>query len=194
MRRGLLVALLFITLLAAAACNRLEPASLDPGLDFSDPDVGGGVGIDSGPQTPIPLASPTNEASPRLDATAEALATFPPATATPTPLPIDTPAPVAAPLETPVPPTAEATATPAPSATPESAGEIIHTVQPGENLFQIGLRYGLSWVAIAEFNGLANADALSVGQELRIPPTPTPTTEARAAAPVVAGLPDGSID
>ncbi len=190
MRRGLLVALLFITLLAVAACNRLEPASPDPGLDFSDPDVGGGVGIDSGPQTPIPLVSPTNEASPRLDATAAALATFPPATATPTPLPLDTPVAT----DTPASPTAEATATPAPSATPESAGAIIHTVQPGENLFQIGLRYGLSWVAIAEFNGLANADALSVGQELRIPPTPTPTTEARSAAPVVAGLPDGSVD
>jgi len=190
MRRRLLAALLFITLLAAAACNRLEPASLDPGLDFSDPDVGGGVGIDSGPQTPIPLVSPTNEASPRLDATAAALATFPPATATPTPLPLDTPVAT----DTPASPTAEATATPAPSATPESAGAIIHTVQPGENLFQIGLRYGLSWVAIAEFNGLANADALSVGQELRIPPTPTPTTEARSAAPVVAGLPDGSVD
>ena len=187
MRRGLSVALLFITLLAAAACNRLEPPSLDPGLDFSDPDVGGGVGMESGPQTPIPLASPTKEASPRLDAAAAALATFPPAT----PTPLDTPAPpateAAAPVETP-PPTAEATAT------PESAGEIIHTVQPGETLFQIDLRYGLSWVAIAEFNGLANADALSVGQELRIPPTPTPTAEARAAAPVVAGLPDGPVD
>ena len=190
MRRRLLAALLLIPLLAAAACNRLEPAPLDPGLDFSDPQVGGGVGIDSGPQTPIPLASPTKEASPRLDATAAALATFPPATATP--LPADTPAPpateVLSPVETPAPPTVEATAT------PESAGEIIHTVQPGENLFQIGLRYGLSWVAIAEFNGLANADALSVGQELRIPPTPTPTAEAWAAAPVVAGLPDGSVD
>ena len=183
MRQRLLAALLLIPLLAVAACNRLEPAPLDPGLDFSDPEVGGGVGIDSGPQTPIPLASPTKEASPRLDATAAALATFPPATATP--LPADTPAPpateVLSPVETPAPPTVEATAT------PESAGEIIHTVQPGENLFQIGLRYGLSWVAIAEFNGLANADALSVGQELRIPPTPTPTAEARAAAPVVAG-------
>mgnify|MGYP003382332794 CR=1 FL=1 len=72
MRRRLLAALLLIPLLAVAACNRLEPAPLDPGLDFSDPEVGGGVGIDSGPQTPIPLASPTKEASPRLDATAAA--------------------------------------------------------------------------------------------------------------------------
>lgn len=191
MRRRLLAVLLFIALLSAAACDRLEPASPDPGLDFSDPDVGGGVGVDNGPETPIPTATPTNESSPRLDATAEALATFPPASPTlaataapPTaaPLPTETPAPV----ETPLPPAAEATAEPAPSTTPESAGEIIHIVQPGENLYRIGLQYGLSWAAIAEYNGITNADAISAGQELRIPPTPTPTAEARSDAPVVA--------
>lgn len=192
MRRGLLVALLFITLLAVAACNRLEPASPDPGLDFSDPDVGGGVGIDDGPETPIPTAAPTNEASPRLDATAEALATFPPVTATPAALPVDTPAPVETPLETPPPPATEAT--PAPSATPEEAGLIVHTVQPGETLFHIGLQYGLSWVAIAEFNGISNPDAIDVGQEIRIPPTPTPTAEARSIAPIVADRSGRSVD
>lgn len=192
MRRGLLVALLFITLLAAAACNRLEPTAPDPGLDFSDPDVGGGVGIDDGPETPIPTAAPTNEASPRLDATAEALATFPPATATPTILSIDTPVPVETPLETPPPPATEAT--PAPSATPEEAGLIVHTVQPGETLFHIGLQYGLSWVVIAEFNGILNPDAIDVGQEIRIPPTPTPTAEARSIAPIVAERSGRSVD
>lgn len=192
MRRGLLVALLFITLLAVAACNRLEPASPDPGLDFSDPDVGGGVGIDDGPETPIPTAAPTNEASPRLDATAEALATFPPVTTTPAALPVDTPAPVETPLETPPPPATEAT--PAPSATPEEAGLIVHTVQPGETLFHIGLQYGLSWVAIAEFNGISNPDAIDVGQEIRIPPTPTPTAEARSIAPIVAERSGRSVD
>ncbi len=192
MRRGLLAALFFIMLVAVAACNRLEPASPDPGLDFSDPDVGGGVGIDDGPETPIPTAAPTNEASPRLDATAEALATFPPVTATPAALPVDTPAPVETPLETPPPPATEAT--PAPSATPEEAGLIVHTVQPGETLFHIGLQYGLSWVAIAEFNGISNPDAIDVGQEIRIPPTPTPTAEARSIAPIVADRSGRSVD
>lgn len=198
MRRRLLAVLLLIALLSAAACDRLEPADPDPGVDFSDPDVGGGVGVDSGPETPIPTATPTNEASPRLDATAAALATFPPAS--PTLAPTTTPASADTPMavETPAPPASEAsptveapaTATPAPSATPESAGEsgeIIHVVQSGENLYRIGLQYGLSWVAIAEYNGITNPDAISEGQELRIPPTPTPTTEARSAAPVVAG-------
>lgn len=189
-RRGLLAALFFIILLAVAACNRLEPVAPDPGLDFSDPDVGGGVGVDNGPETPIPTAAPTNESSPRLDATAEALATFPPATATPTPLPVTAPVPV----ETPVPPTAEATAAPAPSAAPESTGEIIHIVQPGETLYHIGLQYGLSWVVIAEFNGILNPDAIDVGQEIRIPPTPTPTAEARAIAPIMAARSGRSVD
>ena len=179
-------------LVAVAACNRLEPASPDPGLDFSDPDVGGGVGIDDGPETPIPTAAPTNEASPRLDATAEALATFPPVTTTPAALPVDTPAPVETPLETPPPPATEAT--PAPSATPEEAGLIVHTVQPGETLFHIGLQYGLSWVVIAEFNGILNPDAIDVGQEIRIPPTPTPTAEARSIAPIVAERSGRSVD
>lgn len=196
MRRGLLAALFFIMLVAVAACNRLEPAAPDPGLDFSDPDVGGGVGIDDGPETPIPTAAPTNEASPRLDATAEALATFPPATATPTILSIDTPVPVETPLETPPPPATEAA--PAPSATPESVesdgGLIVHTVQPGETLYHIGLQYGLSWVAIAEFNGIPNPDAIDVGQEIRIPPTPTPTAEARSIAPVVVARSGRSVD
>jgi LysM repeat protein len=62
-----------------------------------------------------------------------------------------------------------------------------HTVAAGENLYRIGLRYGLSWVAIARFNNLSNAHRIYVGQVLRIPgggsgepgqggqPVPTPT-------------------
>ena len=198
MRRRLLAVLLLIVLLPAAACDRLEPADPGPEVDFSDPDVGGGVGVDSGPETPIPTATPTNEASPRLDATAAALATFPPASPTLAPTATPVSADLPAPVDPPLPPATEgsptleapATATPAPSASPDSAGGetsgLIHVVQPGENLYRIGLQYGLSWVAIAEYNGIANPDAISEGQELRIPPTPTPTTEARSAAPVMA--------
>jgi len=62
-----------------------------------------------------------------------------------------------------------------------------HTVQIGENLFRIGLKYGLSWTALSAANGLANANAIWVGQVLCIPavlppvivatltPAPTPT-------------------
>ncbi len=178
-RRSLWIALLLIALPAVTACGLLRPPAAPdnagPGVDLSDPEVGGGVGVATGPQTPIPTATATREDSPRLDATAAAGATFPPATAPPT---------VAAPAEpglTPavepiLPPTAEPTATPEPSPTPPS--EIIHQVQAGENLYRIGLIYGLSWAAIAAYNGIANPDAITTGQELRIPPTPTPTPEA----------------
>jgi len=60
-----------------------------------------------------------------------------------------------------------------------------HTVAAGENLYRIGLKYGISWVAIANANNLANPNILSVGQVLNLPggtssnpgPTPSPQTE-----------------
>jgi LysM repeat protein len=61
-----------------------------------------------------------------------------------------------------------------------AAQERIHVVQTGENLYRIGLQYGISWLALATHNNLPNANAIYVGQELRIPtesggtPTPTP--------------------
>ena len=39
-------------------------------------------------------------------------------------------------------------------------GEIIHTVQAGENLFRIGLRYGFTIQELATYNGIANPDVL----------------------------------
>lgn len=44
-----------------------------------------------------------------------------------------------------------------------------HTVVRGENLYQIGLNYGLSWVVIARANNLANANYIYAGQVLTIP-------------------------
>jgi LysM repeat protein len=60
-----------------------------------------------------------------------------------------------------------------------------HTVAAGENLYRIGLKYGVSWVAIANANSLANPNILTVGQVLKLPgatgtdpgPTPSPQTE-----------------
>lgn len=59
----------------------------------------------------------------------------------------------------------------------------IHVVQPGENLFRIGLRYGVSWTVIQTVNGLTNPNHILVGRQLCIPgvgtgtitpPPPTP--------------------
>lgn len=180
MRRRMLAALFVFIALFAAACTRLQPADPYTGVDLSDPNVGGGVGVETGPQTPIPTSAPAEETSPRLDATAEALATYPPASPTLAPameMPAATSSPspatesVPAPEETPAPPAGEE---------PGESGEVIHIVQLGENLYQISLKYGISWVTIAEFNGITNPDAIAEGQEIRIPPTPLPTPTATA--------------
>jgi LysM repeat protein len=48
-------------------------------------------------------------------------------------------------------------------------GPIVHVVQPGENLFRIGLRYGVTPQQIASANGLKNVAQIYVGQRLVIP-------------------------
>lgn len=56
------------------------------------------------------------------------------------------------------------------SAAPQATGgEISHTVQPGENLFRIALRYGKTWAELAAYNGIGNPDQIVVGQVIRIP-------------------------
>jgi LysM repeat protein len=67
----------------------------------------------------------------------------------------------AQPTQPPAPP--PATAPPAPS------GQRIHVVQAGENLYRIGLRYGVPWPSIARANGIVNPTRLQAGQRLVIP-------------------------
>ena len=79
------------------------------------------------------------------------------------------------------------------------ADGIIHVVQPGENLFRIGLAYGIGWQAIMEANGLSSTN-IYVGESLIIPlagsgpatpptpppdPTPQPTEPAPDPAPSI---------
>jgi LysM repeat protein len=88
-------------------------------------------------------------------------------------------------------------------ARPAYADPVIHTVQPGENLFRIGLKYGVAWQAIQQANGL-NGIYIYVGQQLIIPvegqapavpdavtavpppPTPAPPEPAPVAPPAPA--------
>ncbi len=49
------------------------------------------------------------------------------------------------------------------------AQEVVHIVQPGENLFRIGLQYGYSWTVLARYNGIPNPNFIVVGQAIRIP-------------------------
>lgn len=57
---------------------------------------------------------------------------------------------------------------PAPAPAPAPATTGIHIVQPGENLFRLGLRYGTTAAAIRAANGLSS-DLIYVGQRLVIP-------------------------
>ncbi len=82
-------------------------------------------------------------------------------------------------------------APPAPAPTPGAPqpGYIIHTVQRGENLFRISLRYGTTVSAVAALNGIANPALIYAGQQLRIPTTGAPTVTPGAPTPVVTGTP-----
>jgi len=62
------------------------------------------------------------------------------------------------------------------------ADSIVHTVQAGENLFRIGLKYGVAWQDIVAANGLTST-YIYVGEQLQIP-TGTTITEAAVTAPV----------
>lgn len=64
-----------------------------------------------------------------------------------------------------------------PTPTPSPATETTYIVQAGDNLFRIGLKYGISWIQIAEANGLVNPNVIKVGDTLKIPvsaPGPSP--------------------
>ncbi len=62
-------------------------------------------------------------------------------------------------------------------ATPVFAAEnVVHVVQPGENLYRIALRYGVTVNAIASANGLTNTRHIYVGQRLIIPTSGSPSS------------------
>jgi len=62
----------------------------------------------------------------------------------------------------------------APPAEAETPSTLNHTVQPGETLFLIAGRYGVSIGAIIQANNLPNPNLIEVGQTLRIPTAPPP--------------------
>lgn len=89
---------------------------------------------------------------------------------------------------------------PPPQPTTAPAGETVHVVQPGENLFRVALKYGLSTAFLASYNGITNPNLIYVGQRIRIPSgapaqpvtpvpvsaTPLPTTVAATPAATTA--------
>jgi len=53
---------------------------------------------------------------------------------------------------------------------PPPTGETTYVVQRGDNLFRIALRYSMSYLDLAQYNGIANPAHIYVGQVLHIPP------------------------
>ncbi|MBN2472676.1 MAG: LysM peptidoglycan-binding domain-containing protein [Anaerolineae bacterium] len=54
---------------------------------------------------------------------------------------------------------------------PPTSGHQVHVVQPGQNLFRIGLLYGYDVTTMAALNGLWNPNQIYAGQRLLIPRT-----------------------
>jgi len=202
-RIGLLLGLLIGLSWLVTACVRPAPdtgGDMTPtavsGLDFSDPNVGGGV-LGDATATSLPAAAypvTTAETAPETGAATVVSATAVPVTAdaaTAESTTADAATPQAPAGDEALPATAvsptEPAAPPAETAVPATqAGELSHVVQPGENLFRIGLQYGVSWVTLAQYNGLSNPNDIRAGQTLRIPP-------AGAAIPTATPLPPESI-
>jgi LysM repeat protein len=54
--------------------------------------------------------------------------------------------------------------------TPSTGGEETYTVQSGDNLFRIALKYGITWQELAAYNNITDPTSLYPGQVLKIPP------------------------
>ncbi len=83
----------------------------------------------------------------------------------------------------------------APSVGAAHAQGTVHIVQPGENLFRIGLKYGVAWTDIMQANGLSSV-YIYAGQRLVIPVAqaapPAPVQPQPAEPPVAAPPPTGA--
>ncbi len=89
--------------------------------------------------------------------------------------------------------------TPPPPTPPPAPGPgTTYTVQPGDTLYRISLRFGVTVQAIAQANGIANVNIIYVGQVLQIPgggttpppPAPGPTTMGLGGQTQSLGHPD----
>ena len=82
----------------------------------------------------------------------------------PEPNPAPTPTPTPEKPVTPVQPSK-----PEKPSKPEASKDKVHVVKKGDNLYRIGLKYGVDWNAIVKANQISNVYTLQVGQKLIIP-------------------------
>lgn len=64
-----------------------------------------------------------------------------------------------------------------------------HTVQPGENLYRIALRYGVDLNELANLNNITNQSRIFSGQVLVIPGLSAPDSGEEIVNPLIAGTP-----
>jgi lipoprotein-anchoring transpeptidase ErfK/SrfK len=162
---GLIMVMLVTPTSAVMAQEGQITHVVQPGEDIFSIGAHYGVGVPA-----IMLANKL----PNLDLTVGQTLSIPPAT------PVDASVPS-------VPPSS------APQGPEVQEGATTHLVAPGENLFRISLRYGLSVQALAWANGLNNVHLIYVGQRLVIPnqsgapvsqpPTPQPGPDVPSSPP-----------
>jgi LysM repeat protein len=125
--------------------------------------------LNPGPtNTSEPTSAQTATLSPTVTASRT---TTPAASSTFTPEPAVTPQPT-------LPPTASPTLTP----TPELPSSQSYTVQPGDNLYEIALQFGVTVRTLTEANGIQSTTLLHPGMVLVIP-IPGATAQASAETP-----------
>jgi LysM repeat protein len=66
---------------------------------------------------------------------------------------------------------------------------VVHVVQPGENLYRIALRYGVTMEALIQANNIADASRVFSGQELLIPGISAPDSGTEVVNPLIASTP-----
>ena len=87
------------------------------------------------------------------------------------------------------------TSTPIPAAVASNTGSCpaTYTVQAGDNLYRIALKFNLTAAQLAAANGIANPDLIIVGTVLKIPgcggnaPAPASTAAAKATSTIMPG-------
>jgi tetratricopeptide (TPR) repeat protein len=152
----------FILLLAAwlTACGTFADTTLAP----TPTPVPATATVESEAEAPVAVAEvPTLTALPSP--------TSEPPTATPeptnTPEPTETPIPTETPTQTPA-PTNTPPPAPTPTNTPNAAGEIVHIVQPGEDINTIAAQYGVLRSQLTAYNNITAAQVIP-GARIRIP-------------------------
>jgi murein DD-endopeptidase MepM/ murein hydrolase activator NlpD len=93
---------------------------------------------------------------------------------------------VGQPLTLPTAPASPIAPTPTATAKSSPAGDMVYTVQSGETLFRIALKYGTTASALAAYNKLASPSIVYAGQQLLIPSG----SKNSATVPAVSTLPD----